>query len=314
MNNIDWENAFPYPTQEFHNKLCQTLDGLEEKDEALNYRKKAKRPAWVKRGADAAGLCLAIAGGLLFNSRQSGDFNSLVNHGSVDTMSVMVSVTVDGRTAWYEQVNVSDGKLEKWVGNEYLDAGAMTWYYPLGADNLKYLIRQDADGTLSLWVFTSFAADDGETYTYGDVLSVIYGADSAEDIVSITTSPYQANNTAEGKAVQDEVGTHTYTDREAIATFYNIVKAVVCCGADGENPADNTRFSYSFSTESADKLTSGESTYGTRCISIEFTDGTTLDSWKYSALSGSFFEYGGIFTEPLADADVYALNSIFGIE
>ncbi|MCD8254912.1 MAG: hypothetical protein LUC36_05125 [Oscillospiraceae bacterium] len=229
-------------------------------------------------------------------------------------MSVMASVSVDGRTAWYEQVNVSGVELEKWVGNEYLDAGAMTWYYPLGTDNLKYLIRQDADGTLSLWVFTSFAAGDGKTYTYGDVLSIIYSADSAEDIVSITASPYQANNTAEGKAVQDEVGTHTYTDREAIATFYSIVKTVVCYGADGENPADNTRFSYSFTTESADKLTSGESTYGTRCISIEFTDGSTLDSWKYSALSGNFFEYGGIFTEPLADSDVYALNGIFGIE
>ena len=96
--------------------------------------------------------------------------------------------------------------------------------------------------------------------------------------------------------------------------FYNIVKDVICYGADGEDPANETRFSYSFSTENSDKLTSGESTYGTRRISIEFKNGTILDSWKYSALSGSFFEYGGIYTEPLEENDVYALNDIFGIK
>ena len=110
------------------------------------------------------------------------------------------------------------------------------------------------------------------------------------------------------------VRTHTYTDREAINMFYNIVKDVICYGADGEDPANETRFSYSFSTENSDKLTSGESTYGTRRISIEFKNGTILDSWKYSALSGSFFEYGGIYTEPLEENDVYALNDIFGIK
>lgn len=32
MNNYDWKNSFPEPPQEFHEKLCQTLDNLNEKE------------------------------------------------------------------------------------------------------------------------------------------------------------------------------------------------------------------------------------------------------------------------------------------
>lgn len=204
--------------------------------------------------------------------------------------------------------------MEKYVGAEYLETGSMVWYLPEGTDNLKYLIRKEADNTLTLWMFTYFEMGKGETYTYGDVLTIIYGVDSADDIVSITTSPMKSNNTEFGKKIQKEVGTQTYTDLEDISLFYNIASEIICYGVDSDNPADNTRFTYSFTTDENDKLTSGESTYGTRCISVEFADGTIIDSWKYSALSGSFFEYGGIFTKPLEESDVYALNNIFGIK
>ena len=156
--------------------------------------------------------------------------------------------------------------------------------------------------------------EEGETHTYGDILSIIYGVDSPEDIVSITTSPSKANNTDAAIAIQKKVGTQTYTSREDIEAFFSVVWDVVCYGTDSESQADNNRFTYSFSTDSSDKLTSGESTYGTRRIKIEFVDGSILDSWQYSALSGSFCEYGGIFTEPLSDEDVFVLNDIFGIK
>lgn len=32
MNNYDWKNSFPEPPQEFHEKLCHTLDKLNEKE------------------------------------------------------------------------------------------------------------------------------------------------------------------------------------------------------------------------------------------------------------------------------------------
>ena len=297
-------------------KFSDAMSELDTKyiDEALNYKKKAKRRNWIKWGAMAACLCFVVVGSILFNLHNLTDFNAMIGKTSVDTVAIMTSVPVDEWTAWYQQINLSEKELEIYVGDEYLKTDSRTWYFPDDVNNLKYLICKDAGDSLTLWMFISFATEEVKTYTYGDVLSIIYGVHGADDIVSITTSPFQANNTDEGKAIQKKIGTHTNTDREAINMFYNIVKDVICYGADGEDPANETRFSYSFSTENSDKLTSGESTYGTRRISIEFKNGTILDSWKYSALSGSFFEYGGIYTEPLEENDVYALNDIFGIK
>ena len=297
-------------------KFSDAMSELDTKyiEEALNYQKKTKQPGRFQWRAVAACLCFVVVGSFLFNLLKPVDFNSMIKKRTVDAAAVMTSIPVGDWVGYYQQMNISGNKLEQYVGNEYLKTDSIIWYFPAGVSNLKYLIRKDSDNSLTLWMFTSFAMEEDETYTYGDVLSIIYGVDRADDIVSITTSPSQGNNTSEGKAIQKKVGTHTYTDRESISIFYNIAKDVICYGADRENPADNTRFSYTFSTENSDKLTSGESTYGTRCLAIELKNGTVLDSWKYSALSGSFFEYGGIFTEPLIENDVYALNNIFGIK
>jgi hypothetical protein len=238
----------------------------------------------------------------------------MIRKGTVDTVAIMTSIPVDEWMAQYEQMDISGNKLEQYVGNEYLKTGSIIWYFPEGTNNLKYLIRKDADDSLTLWLFTSFETEEDETYTYGDVLSIIYGVESAEDIFSITSAPSKANNTDLGKKIQKEVGTHTDSGREDIAAFYNIVKDVVCFGADSESVADQNRFTYSFSTNSEDKLTSGESTYATRSLTVTLENGTTIDSWQYDALSGSFFEYGGIFTQPLPDDNVSALNQIFGIK
>jgi hypothetical protein len=262
----------------------------------------------------AACLCLVAVGGFLFKLLSAPDFNSMIGKGTVDTAAIATSIPVDGRMARYEQMNIPGNKLERYVGNEYLKTESIIWYFPDGVDNLKYLIRKDPDGSLTLWMFTSFEMEEGETYTYGDVLSMIYGVESAEDIVSITSAPSKADNTDLGQKIQKEIGTHTDSDREDIAAFYDIVKDVVCFGADSESVADQNRFTYSFSTDSQDKLTGGESTYATRCLTITLHNGTTIDSWQYDALSGSFFEYGGLFTQPLEENDVAALNVMFGIK
>ena len=275
--------------------------------------RKAQRSGRMEWCAAVACLCLAAAGAFLLYARRPADFHSMMNQSPVDTTAIMTLLPVDGWTACYQQVDLPGSRLQRYMGTEYLKADSVTWYFPEGISNLNYLIRKDQDGALTLWRFTSFAVEGDATYTYGDVLSVICGADGADDIVGITTSPFQGDNTPEGRAIQKEIGTHTYTDRETITAFYGIVRDVVCYGADRENPADDTRFSYSFSTGNSDGPTSEESTYGTRCISVTLKDGTVLDSWKYSALSGSFFEYGGIFTQPLEDDDVFALNDMFVI-
>lgn len=87
---------------------------------------------------------------------------------------------------------------------------SIKWYRVNGYENLKYLIREDKSGEVSLWQFDSFQMQEGETYTYGDVLHLIYNVDSAEDIESITASPFNADNSPEGLEAQKKVGTHTY--------------------------------------------------------------------------------------------------------
>lgn len=297
--------------KDLYQSMNQIDDDILERSEV---RKKKTTSVWLKWGAMVACLCLIFTGSLLYYSLKPVDFNSMINKGSFDTTMTMTTIPVDEQIACYQQIDISGKKLEEFVGAEYLKTGSIVWYIPEGTDNLKYLIRKEADNTLTLWMFTSFEPGEGGTYTYGDVLAIIYGVDSADDIVSITTTPSKGNNTSYGMEIQKKIGTQTYSDSDDILSFYDIVKDVICYGVSEDNPADNTRFTYSFSTDGSDKLATGESTYGTRCISIEFADGTILDSWKYSALSGSFFEHGGIFTEPLADSDVSVLNNIFGIK
>jgi hypothetical protein len=297
-------------------RILNVLGQVDEKfiAEAAPGKTISRKPTWGKWGVMAACLCLVVVGSFLFNLRSSPDFNSMIGKGIVDTTATVTSIPVDEWMAWYEQMDISGSKLERYVGNEYLKTEAVVWYFPDGVNNLKYLIRKDTDNSLTLWRFASLETEEDEAYTYGDVLSIIYGVESAEDIVSITSAASKGNNTDLGQKIQKEVGTHTYSDREDIAAFYDIVKNVVCFGDDSESVADQNRFTYSFSTDSEDKLTSGESTYVTRSLTVTLENGTTIDGWQYDALSGSFFEYGGIFTQPLPDESVYTLNQIFGIE
>lgn len=296
-------------------RILDAIGGINEEAvrDAKAY-KKAKPKGWVKWGAAAACLCLVLGGGILLNTLRPTDFHSMITGVSVNNTLTITTLNIDDYLACYAQLDIDSSKLEHYVGEQYLEEDARTWYYPTDSDNLKYLIQKDSSGTLTLWSFDSFCMEEGETHTYGDILSIIYGVDSPDAIVSITTSPSKANNTDTGIAIQKKVGTQIYTSREDIEAFFAVVWDVVCYGADSESNADNNRFTYSFSTGSSDKLTSGETTYGTRCIKIEFADGSVLDSWRYSALSGSFYEYGGVFTDPLCDEDVFVLNDIFGIK
>lgn len=212
-------------------------------------------------------------------------------------------------------------------------------------DEIKYLISEDAAGTLRLWEYRSFlvldgilaqAREDGATddelaeiegdarkqfpdadlspYTYGDVYRIIYNVASADDIVGITAAPSMSNNTDFGKQIQEQVGTHTYDDRDSVTLFYDSTVNVVCNSAAGWGSSERDKYTYSFSTDDDDKLTSGEETWANRYLTITLRSGTTIDSWKYTALSGRLYEFGGIYTEPLDEDTIYAINGIFGIE
>jgi len=241
----------------------------------------------------------------------------------------------------------STEKLLPFVGDVYIRYGESSWYRVKGMDEIKYLISEDSEGTLRLWEYRSFVVMDGilaearadeatedelagienntreqfpdadlSAYTYGDVYRIIYNVEGADDIVSIIAAPSRSNNTDFGKQIQEQVGTHIYDDPDSITLFYGITVNVACNGATGWDSfySERDRYTYSFSTDEDDKLTSGEETWADRYLTITLRSGTTIDSWKYTALSGRFYEFGGILTEPLAENEVYELNSIFGIE
>ena len=243
--------------------------------------------------------------------------------------------------------------LKDYIGETYQDkaiqlgwhiseATTVNWYYPVDSSNIKYLIRETTGGELSLWTFRSFVVRDFSdeeyleeygteekeffdehfpgidlsAYTYGEVYKLIYGLESAEDIVSITALPSFANNTDAGQRIQSEVGTHTYNDKDDINTLYASTVDLLCIGGNnwGRYSAFGFRFAYSFSTDAEDKLTSGEETYGVRYLTITLKDGTTIDSLKYDALRGCFFEFYGVISELLPESAVLSLNDIFGIK
>lgn len=285
-----------------------------EKAADYSAKKKKNGSVWFKWATMAACFTLVAVIGIGFLTNKPTDFNDLMANYGTDTTVHYTNIDIADKVACYHEVSIDSNKLEKYIGEPYKTADDEVWYIPVGITNLKYLIRQENSEGYSLWVFSDFVVNEGASYTYGDVLKTIYGVESADDFISITTTPANNHNTDLGKAIQKEIGVNEYTDRESVETFYNIVANVVCYGADSTSKGDDTRFTYSFSTDDEDKLTSGESTYGTRFIQITLKNGTTIDSWKYNALSGCFFEYGGIFTEPLTDEVVNQLNNIFGIK
>lgn len=299
-----------------NNHLLNLIGEIDDRhiEEAIPVSQKKKVPLLAKVLVAA---CVCIVVGLGYNYLNPTNFESLIDNSAftqVDAEVVMTFVEVDDYKAIYKRVSADKFHLRFFLGEEYASVDSIKWYFVKEYENKKYLIREDAYGDVSLWQFVSFQMEEGETYTYGDVLRLIYNVNCADDIVSITTSPFNADNSDAGKAMQAEVGTHTYSARDDIVAFYDVVKDVICYGETDENPADNTRFTYSFSAQDGHYLVAKDGIYGTRCISIKFTDGTTHDTWKYSALSGSFFEYGSIFTEPMDESDVYILNDIFGIK
>lgn len=349
-------------------------------EEALRYTK--KRTAWVRRAAIAACVCVLAGVALLLAPRRAdaadADLNRLLSavaaRRNTDTAGISTLVPVGDRIAVYAAVYAADGgpsdgtwnevvkSMAQCRGEPYLENCAQvrslvdgltsqtcSWYYPKGSGNLKYLIREDADGVLTLWLFRSFVVDervlpedmdeaekaelrqelealsaayesifpgtDRSPYTCGEVYSRIYGITGADDIERITAQPSNANNTELGKRIQSEIGTHDYTDRADIEAFYAATKDLRCWGEDGWEGYYSMyrRFSYSFSTDSTDMLSSGELTRGSRYLTLTLKDGTTIDSLKYDAIRGCIYEFYGIISEPMPEGDVLRLNAIFGI-
>ena len=228
-------------------------------------------------------------------------------------------------------------QLEEIKGDEFLRQDEEVWYRLKDCPQMKYLILEDSSG-LSLWQFSSlYTPDAGQSQdpdlvynpeedpfraaypdanfgavSYGELYQFIYGLNGPEDILLITAeAPNMGGGPLAGE-IREKIGTQTIADTQLIALFYEIIKdAPYNCGDPSR--IDERRFTYAFSTDAKDKDASGESLWGGRYLTLTLGNGVTIDSLKYSALSGIFYEHGGILPSFLADEQVSVLNALFGI-
>ena len=258
----------------------------------------------------------------------------ILNGGNSEATLNIASFPVNDRLAMYHQVENPRGipkeQRPQYLGDLYLDLE--DWYLPANTSNLRYLVHEEQDGSYTLWEFSNFVVYDEERleemkhavaqgelthlaefmdlnyspYSYGEVLDTIYGITSAADIISITVNPANMDNTNAGKKLQKKIGSFLATKQDDLTALYEAIVKMTCYGADnwelinlGETDPDG-----------------GLSNQVRLCryLTIETADGITIDTLKYSAAGGQFYEYSGIAYEPLDTHTAAAMNKMFQIE
>lgn len=208
-------------------------------------------------------------------------------------------VQIDKYTAVYEAVaSVSSEQLEKSMGKE-VEANEET-YYVSGHNDLQYIIRKTA-GTYLLWKFMYFESDE---YPFKDVLSLIYDVHSEQDIKEVYVKPSDVDNTDEGKALQLEIGNVSITDSDSITSLYKVLNSLTCYGP-----------------ENWDRINYGQDDGGmlnavrnARYLTFSMANGCKLDSLKYTAVSGTFYEYGGVAYNELRKEQKDVIEEILNID
>ncbi len=287
-----------------------------------------------------------VPSGELFRSVRMGGFmEEPEQYLVVDQILFSAYVKVGERMAEYHMENTYGSeipqidpmtiRLKNNLGELYqgVDADGRSWYRVKGQDRLGSLISKDENGILRLWEFDSFllgpapeerkeggyyTADkypeaDVSPYTYSEILSTIYGLKDAEEIESITAKAQKTNFTSLGILMQEEVGSHTYVEREQIKLIYDAIAGAV---SEKRKTAmeEKRRFQYSFTVSEGLKLSGGRSIYGSRDLVIRTADGEELDFLKYDAHLGYIYRSEGNVMWYLDDHAVGILNGIFGIE
>lgn len=207
--------------------------------------------------------------------------------------------------------------------DEYQLAQNCSWYKVKGASNLRYLIRKGLDGSLSIWEYTAFQTKDCEelnvmfptcrfeTYTYGEVLEAIYNVDTADDIVGIRIDPSDSDNTPEGKNLREVAEPIVIKDRKSILSIYKLLREMDCYGS---NSIDLQQYEVRSPVIGVDLNPDHhvKAAY-LRNLLIMLSDESKIDSLKYSAIWGAFYENNGIAYEILSDEKMSMVNELFGV-
>lgn len=134
---------------------------------------------------------------------------------------------------------------------------------------------------------------------------IIYNVHSVEDITKIIVSPANMDNSDEGLAIQDKIGTSIVTDEKAIEIIYNVLSGLTCYGGDNWEMiglGDDTPSSM------LNQVRAG------RYLTIVTSQGMEIDTLKYTGISGMFYEYGGIAYNTLTAEEKTEVEKILDIE
>lgn len=212
------------------------------------------------------------------------------------------AVPVGNYTGQYEcETSAQSTLLSESIGNAVPDAEG--WYQVSGHTDMQYLIFEK-EGNYSLWKFHHFLCEE---YPYSDVLRLVYDIDSADQITELESMPAQMDNTDMGKKIQEQIGTHTITDRDKIDAFYQIISSMSCCGSDrwdlihyGDADADT-----GLSSHAAVRLG--------RYLSFVTDYGNTVDGLKYTAVSDMFYEFEGVAYDALTAEQAAEMRNILNM-
>ena len=233
--------------------------------------------------------------------REPVDIDALLSpqQGDMTLALFTAEVEISDRIAIYDMIPEGDSELlEQNLGVSLYDNSE--WYLAAGHRDLQYLIRK-ADGGYSLWEFNCFT---GEEYPYSEVLD-IYDIHSPSDIKEVIVNPANMDNTAAGMQLQREIGTVSITDKEDIATLYGIVSGMTCYGWNNWELIDMGDAS---EDGMLNRVRQG------RYLTFVTADGREIDQLKYTGVSGTFYEYGGVAYSPLTAEEKAAVEAVLEIE
>ena len=322
-------------------KLYNCITNIEDKYiQEAQAAKRRKKSVWLKWGTAAACLCLISVSAIIISDIFLSDpipDNGLTllpdivqtpitdSEQPAEAQEIFVPITslLAGENYDMEQLAAAFGKVsigqytgvyEKVTSVESVVLsenrgrsvpGTEEWYYVSGHTDMQYLIR-NVNEEYSLWKFSCF---DSEEYPYCDVLEIVYRIDSADAISEIIVNPARMDNTDEGRAIQEKIGTYVITDREEIDAIYQILSSLTCYGrnhwdmidyGDVEAPADA-------------KISSHRAVLLGRCLSIVTDYGNEIDGLKYTAVSDMFYEFSGIAYNRLNAEQAERVYEIFRI-
>ena len=213
------------------------------------------------------------------------------------------------------------GRLSAFAGSTYTeDTGK--WYKIAGKEDVHYLLEENENG-YSLWEYLSFYTGNSsltadfekdvntDAFRFSEVLSKIYGIESADRIASVTFTP--AFETASGAADTSEQ--IIVKDGNTILQVYRMMTQLVPYG-DREKETHRCPIRSDIFLKALESdLKKGEHQALRYIVRIEILskDGNRIGNLTYSAIDGTLYEKNSNLSITLSEEEAGILDRFCGI-